>query len=263
MCPGDSFFVFHSFEGAGGGTVIVTAEVAVVMLLAATARSAFGFGEALIAVPLLTLAIPVETAAPVAVLCSIVVATVVVLQDWRHVHVRSAGRLVLSTLFGLPLGLLLLKTASAAVIKGALGGLIVAFSAYSLLHRRNLELRDDRFAWVFGFAAGVLGGAYGINGPPLAAYGALRGWSPEKFRATLQGYFLPASLAGMCGYGAAGLWTHAVDRLFLWSLPSVIAGVFIGRAINRRLDARRFVRGLHVGLGSIGLVLLLQTVIAR
>ena len=59
-------------------------------------------------------------------------------------------------------------------------------------------------AWLFGFGAGVLGGAYGMNGPPLVAYGALRHWSPKRFRATLQGYFLPASLVGIAGSGPPG-----------------------------------------------------------
>ena len=55
---------------------------------------------------------PVQVAAPLAVLVSITVAVVVVIQDWRNVHVKSAGWLVLSTLFGIPLGLVLLKTVS-------------------------------------------------------------------------------------------------------------------------------------------------------
>jgi hypothetical protein len=38
-----------------------------------------------------------------------------------------------------------------------------------------------------------------MNGPPLAIYGALRGWSTQQFRATLQGYFLVASMIAMAG----------------------------------------------------------------
>lgn len=243
--------------------MIAALEVAAVMLLASTVRSAFGFGEALVAVPLLALAIPVRTAAPIAVLSSILVAGVVLLEDWRHAHLRSAGLLLLSTLFGVPLGLFLLKTANERAIKCLLGGLIVSFSAYSLRRRGTPGLRDDRFAGLFGFAAGVFGGAYGLNGPPLAVYGSLRGWSPVKFRATLQGYFLPASAAGMFGYWVSGLWTHAVDRLFLWSLPSIFAGIFIGRFINRRLEAGRFMRYLHAGLGLIGLLLLFQAAVLK
>jgi hypothetical protein len=89
--------------------------VAAVLFLATIIRSAFGFGEALVAVPLLALAIPVEVAAPVAVLASIKVALIVVVQDWRSIHLRSAIWLVAPTLFGIPLGLIVLKTVPEAV----------------------------------------------------------------------------------------------------------------------------------------------------
>jgi hypothetical protein len=79
-----------------------------------------------------------------------------------------------------------------------------------------------------------------MNGPPLVVYGALRRWSPEQFRATLQGYFLPASLLGMYGYWLAGLWVPAVTRYYLMSLPLALAAIFLGRGINQRLDGRRF-----------------------
>lgn len=228
------------------------------MLAGATVRSAFGFGEALVAVPLMALVIPLRLATPVAVLASILIAAVIVAEDWRHIHLRSAGRLIVSTLFGIPFGLLLLKDANEAVIKGLLGASVVAFAAYSLGRRQKPQLKDDRFAWVFGWVAGVFGGAYGLNGPPLVVYGSLRGWPPVKFRATLQGYFLPASIAGMCGFWLGGFWTPAVDRLFLWSLPSIAGGLFIGRLIHRRLEARVFERTLHLGLALIGLALLVQ-----
>src|SRR5215475_8929066 len=98
-----------------------------ILFLATVIRSAFGFGEALVAVPLLALLVPVEIAAPVAVLVSITVAFIAVMQDWRHIHLRSAGWLVLSTFVGIPLGLLLLKTVPESVVKAILGVLIGLF----------------------------------------------------------------------------------------------------------------------------------------
>ncbi|MFG0260854.1 MAG: TSUP family transporter [Novipirellula sp. JB048] len=77
-----------------------------VFFLATFIRSALGFGEALVAVPLLALMMPIEVATPVAVLVSITVAGIILAQDWHQVHFRSAGWLFLSTLFGLPVGLL-------------------------------------------------------------------------------------------------------------------------------------------------------------
>jgi uncharacterized membrane protein YfcA len=234
-------------------------QVLAVIFVATLIRSAFGFGEALIAVPLLALVLPVEVAAPLAVLVSVTVAGVVLVQDWDKVHFRSAGRLVLATLFGIPLGLLLLTAAAEGLVKAILAVVIITFSLYCLVSRGRLELPNDRLAWLFGFGAGVLGGAYGMNGPPLVIYGALRHWSPGHFRATLQGYFLPASLVGMGGYWLAGLWVPAVTRYYLLSLPGALAAVFLGRAVNRRLKGRSFLLYVHCGLIAVGTVLLIQS----
>ena len=136
---------------------------------------------------------------------------------------------------------------------------MAAFSLHALASRRKYELKDDRLAGVFGFTAGVLGGAYGMNGPPLVIYGALRRWSPQHFRATLQAYFLPASLAGMGGYWFAGLWTPAVNRFYMISLPAVLLAIFLGRAINARIQSRRFLFAVHASLIVIGAVLVAKS----
>lgn len=236
-----------------------TVLVLAVIFLATLIRSAFGFGEALVAVPLLALFIPIQVAAPVAVLVSVTVAGIVVTRDWHMIHVCSAGWLVLSTLIGIPFGLLLLTRVAEPVVQAALATVIIAFSAYRLVSPDRFTLHDDRLAWLFGLGAGVLGGAYGMNGPPLVIYGSLRRWTPEDFRATLQGYFLPASLVGMGGYWLAGLWTLAVTRYYLMSLPVVLAATFLGRIVNRRISGRSFLLYIYIGLLLIGAGLLVQS----
>ncbi len=237
------------------------AAILAVVFLATLIRSAFGFGEALIAVPLLALLIPVEVAAPLAVLVSVTVAAIIVAQDWRHVHIASAFWLILPTLAGIPLGLWLLTAAPEVVVKAILGVVIIGFSAYCLASRKLFELNNDRLAWIFGFSAGVLGGAYGMNGPPLVIYGTLRRWSAEHFRATLQGYFLFASLVGMVGYWWDGLWVPTVTHFYLLSLPLVVAAIFLGRVVNRRLKGEKFLVYVHVGLVAVGATLLIQSLL--
>jgi uncharacterized membrane protein YfcA len=237
-----------------------TVHVIIVIFVATLIRSTFGFGEALIAVPLLALRIPVAVAAPLAVAMSVVIAGVIVVHDWRKIEVRSAAWLVGSALAGIPLGLWLLERVNDRVVKAILGGIIATFSLYSLAAKTRLHLERDRRAWLLGagFCSGILGGAYGMNGPPLVVYGSLRRWSPQQFRATLQGYFLPASLAGLIGYIALGLWGSAVTRYFLLSLPGAIAAVLVGRALNRRLRGDVFLRFVYLGLLAIGAVLIAQ-----
>jgi uncharacterized protein len=244
---------------------ITTLQVLVIVFVAALIRSAFGFGEALIAVPLLAFCIPLKEAAPLAVLVSITIASIVVVQDWRKIHLRSAGWLVLSTLIGIPLGLLLLTSSHQRIVKAALAVIIMAFSVYSLIGRAPMELRRDSRAWLFvcGFCAGVLGGAYGMNGPPLVIYGSMRRWSAQHFRATLQGYFLPASVIGVVGYWLAGLWIPAVTHYYLLSLPVTVPAVLLGRVINHRLKGEAFLKYVYVGLASIGALLLIDAITRR
>ena len=236
----------------------MTLAVVAVLFIATLVRSTLGFGEALVAVPLLALVIPVKVAAPVAALVSITVAAIVVIQEWRHVELKSAAWLIGSTIAGIPVGLLLLTRVAEPIVKGVLAIVIIAFAVQSLRHR-GWHLPGDRFAWLFGLAAGVLGGAYGMNGPPLAVYGSLRGWSPGQFRATLQGYFLPASALGVLGYWAVGLWTPSVTSLYLRSLPAVVVAIFVGHQLSRRLSPRRFAAAVYIGLAITGGVLLAQS----
>jgi uncharacterized protein len=239
----------------------VTCYVLAVVFLATVVRSAFGFGEALVAVPHLVMRIPAAVAVPLAVLLSITVAGFIVAQDWRQVYARSAAWLVGATLLGIPLGIWLLTHGNERLIKATLAGVLIAFSGYSLLARTPPHLTRDRPAWLvgFGFLAGVLGGAYGMNGPPLVIYGSLRRWSAQHFRATLQAYFLPASLVGVGWYWADGLLGRAVFRYYLLCLPGAVVAILLGRAINRRLRGRTFLIYIHLGLIGIGIVLLLQT----
>src|SRR5665213_1430455 len=109
----------------------ITMHVLVVIFVATLIRSTIGFGEALVAVPLLALRIPIAVAAPLAVLVSVLVAAVIVAQDWRKIELRSAAGLVISALFGIPLGLLLLTRVNHHAVKMLLGLVISSFSIYS------------------------------------------------------------------------------------------------------------------------------------
>ncbi len=240
---------------------LTTLHVLLVIFLATLIRSTFGFGEAMVAVPLLALRLPIATATPLAVLVSVLVATVVVAQDWRHIHIKSAAGLLVASLLGIPLGLFLLRFAENHIIKILLACLLAAFALYSLTFRQSLHLRKDHPLGLLaaGFCSGVLGGAFGMNGPPLAVYGALRRWSPQHFRATLQGYFLPASILGLIGYAALGLWSPDVTRYFLLSLPAALLAILLGRAFNRRLSGDAFLRYVYAGLLLISILLGVQT----
>jgi uncharacterized membrane protein YfcA len=240
---------------------LITFYILSIIFIATLVRSTFGFGESLIAVPLLILVIPIEIAVPLSVLISILIAAVVVVQDYKKIHFNSAKWLILFATLGIPIGLFLLIYGNENLIKSGLGIIIILYSIYSLFSKNSFKLETDHKLWLFicGFFSGVFGGAYGLNGPPLVIYGNMRNWTAKHFRATLQAYFLPASAIGMFGFWYKGLWNSTITYYFLISIPVIIPAIFLGRYFNHQLKDGTFLKYIYMGLICIGIVLLSQS----
>lgn len=242
---------------------LITIYILTIIFSATLFRSTFGFGESLIAVPLLVLLIPMEIAVPLSVLISILVAAFVVIQDRKQIHFNSAKWLIIFASLGIPIGLLLLIYGNENFTKIVLGILIIVYSIYSLSSKNKFRLETDNKWWLFicGFFSGVFGGAYGLNGPPLVIYGNMRNWTAKHFRATLQAYFLPVSILGMFGFWYKGLWTSTVTHYFLISIPLIIPAILIGRYLNRQLKDGAFLKYIYFSLIFVGIILLSQSLI--
>lgn len=111
---------------------------------------------------------------------------------------------------------------------------------------------------VAGLAAGCLGVAIGINGPPVVAWVARRDWPRPMVLATLNVYFLLAG-CGIVGVQAAeGLLTPGVWGFFAAGLAALLLGVRLGLALCGRLDDAAFHRVVSGLLAVIGAALLWQ-----
>ncbi len=218
-------------------------------------RSTFGFGDALIAMPLLTLVVGIQIATPLVALISITIAFIIVGTSWQNIDLSSAWRLIVASIAGVPIGLFILKTAPEDLVKAILGILLILFGLYSLFKPVLISIRQPRWAYGFGFVAGILGGAYNTHGPPLVLYGTLRHWSPARFRATLQGYFVCTGMFLVLGHAVSGLLTVQVLQLSALALPVTGLAIFMGGKLNQRISTQKFERILYVALIVLGVML--------
>jgi uncharacterized membrane protein YfcA len=233
-----------------------TLLVLLILFLSTLTRSTLGFGDALVAMPLLALTVGMQPATPLVALFSTTIALIIAGANWHKVDLRVAWRLIVASLLGIPIGLLLLTHAPEAVVKGLLGLVLILFGLYNLTRPALPALHQPGWAYGFGFIAGILGGAYNTNGPPIVMYGALRRWPPERFRATLQGYFVPTGGFIALSHGLAGLWTGEVFQFYLLAFPFVLAAIFLGGKLNGYIPAQRFERLLYLALIVLGVVLI-------
>lgn len=240
----------------------LTIVICAILFIATLTRSTVGFGDALIAMPLMAFFVDVKTAAPLMGLVSLTTATFIVVQDWREVRVKNALPLIIPAAVGVPLGVFFLKASDPKLIKALLAMMIMSFCLYSLFRPKNLELTTNRTAPVFGFVAGLLGGAFNTQGPPIVVYGMLRNWPPVEFRATAQGFFLPTTTLLMVCYSTAGFWTAEVFKYYVIAAPLVVTAILVGRTLNRRLPHQHFARVIFTLLLGVACLLLYRAITA-
>ena len=236
--------------------------VAGIIFVAAFVRSALGFGDAVVAMPLLAMVIGLKTATPLVAFMGPTISLLILARSWRSGDMKSAVRLIAASCLGIPLGVYGLARLPEGALKIALGALILLYGLFGLA-RPSVQIKNEKpwLPWLVGWTAGVLGGAYNINGPPVVAYGMLRGWPPERFRTTLQGYFLPTGLMILAGHGIAGMWTGEVFRFYLYSLPAIGLGIVLGGLVNRKLPHDLFAKFVYGFLVLMGGVLLARTLL--
>ncbi len=230
-----------------------------ILFLSSLIRSTFGFGDALIAMPLLSMVMGVQFATPLVALISMTIASLLLVQHRHGIHFNSMKLLSIYTIIGIPIGLLMLKGLYEPAVKFILALVLIGFSAYKIAKPKLFHLVDDKLAFLFGMGAGILGGAYNTNGPPVIIYGTLRQWPPEQFRATLQGYFLITGTITVLSHGLVGLWTTSVWLYYILSLPIVFISIGLGRLFHRQIPINQFDNYIYVFLMVIGIMLFVDT----
>jgi uncharacterized membrane protein YfcA len=102
----------------------------IIVFIATLTHATFGFGTALVAMPLLVLTVGVQTATPLVAFVIVTITLIIVWSSWRSIEFRATWRLLLSSAAGIPLGLLVLK--SAPVPNSTIVFRPIASSGYSM-----------------------------------------------------------------------------------------------------------------------------------
>jgi uncharacterized protein len=232
--------------------------VAVVVVLAFGVGCFFqtiaGFGSALIIMPILTLFIGPQPATTVMALASALVTVTILYQNRRGLRWGEAARLLSGSAIGIPIGVWALKRLPGAYVVAFLGLVLVAYSIYTIVSQRksaapaieraprSLTLRDKIITWFVGFSAGLLGGAYATDGPPLVVYGAIKKWPKESFRSILQACFLVDGIVILACLGAGGLITREVVTFSIYAIPGMLMGLVLGTILDRKINHAVFHR---------------------
>jgi uncharacterized membrane protein YfcA len=230
--------------------------IVAVVFSAAFLQSLSGFGFAIIIMPLLTLALGLQTAAPLVALAGLTVYAINFFRYCRAINLGEVLRLGIASALGVPVGLWVLSNAEEVLVKQILGVMLIAYAIFALT--RPIASWVPSRLWVYptGFLAGCLGGAYNTPGPPAILYGSLRQWPKDEFRAVLQALFFANATLVVAAHLIARHVTAEVITFYFYAVPALISGILVGSRVDQKVDRERFRRIVTLMIVALGLSLI-------
>jgi uncharacterized membrane protein YfcA len=156
--------------------------------------------------------------------------------SWRKVMPFIIGGAV-----GVPIGTMLLAYTNPAYLRIGIGVLLVLYSVYSLAKPALKPVQGGIPADTgIGFLNGLLGGMTGLGGIVVTVRVQLRGLPKDVQRAIFQPVILAAQAMAAISLAFAGAYTNETIKLYLYGVPALSAGVWIGLKLYGKLDEAAF-----------------------
>jgi hypothetical protein len=228
-----------------------------VVFLALFTQSLSGFGLALVSMPLLVPLLGIQTAAPLVALIALFGEIILLVYYREALNIKVVWRLAAASIIGTPLGVLLLGLAPERLVLGLLGFIVAGYALYALLNFKLPRLEHSLWAYLAGFLAGLLGGAYNTSGPPVILYGNCRRWSRDSFKSNLQGFFVVNSVVILLSHFVAGNYSAEVWRIVPFASGAAVLGIIAGTRLDKRLNPETFRKVVLLLLLVLGIRLLI------
>jgi len=239
------------------------------VLLTGISKSGFAGGAGVIAVPLLSLLIPVPVAAALMLPLLIVMDAKSLHYYWRSVRWQELKTIAPAALVGIIAGGYLLGELSSNSLQLLLGLFCIAFALWKKLTPLLGRLPYAGIIW--GAVSGLTSTLLHSGGPPVNIYLATRQLPKRNWLATAAVFFAMMNLIKIIPYALTGQWGSSlfVSELALPSLllidilllPVSLIGVWLGYRLQLKISEAQFMSACKGLLFFSGLALLMNALI--
>lgn len=227
-----------------------------VITLAFFTQSLFGFGGGLIAIPVLSLFMPVQDAVTLASIFQLSMGFLI-FRTHKHTGWAHIRALLPSMVIGVILGILLLKYLNEDLIRLALAG-------YILLHLARTHTKFDPLGRVIkaggahlaGFLGGTMNAMIGGGSPAFILYLKDKAAGSAEFRANITAILFLSNIPRLAGTLGAGLMTWDIVFTAAIVYPFFLAALMMGQRLHSRIPQRRFFMIIEILLSLTALLLI-------
>ena len=230
--------------------------LSLIIFISSVVRGFTGFGLALVAVPLIQFFMPVTDTAVFIAMINVIFSLLYFRKSKEIVKDQPLGAMALWTGIGVAAGTVILKFVNPAYIQ-LIWGVLIIFIVISLVRGLNLNIRSERTALTLsGIFGGILAGATGITGPPVAIILSSMKTPKEKFNAIISIFILFAVTYALIFYLITGLIRKEIILLALCSVPALLAGLYTGDRLVSHISQKTFTTVVYIVLVIMGFITL-------
>lgn len=180
---------------------------------------------------------------------------------WKLRHALDWSRLwpfVIGAAIGAPIGVTILTWANPTHVRAGVGVFLVLYSLYALFRPAMKPITVGRsFTDAgIGFLNGILAGITGLAGILVTIWCGLRGWPKDQQRAVFQPVAVAIFAISAAWLGAKVAIPADTVRLFLFGLPVLFAGTWLGLKLYGKIKETTFRKIVLVLLLLSGLALI-------
>ena len=229
------------------------------VLLTGISKSGFAGGAGVVAVPLLSLVMPVQHAAAIMLPLLLVMDAKTVRLYWQSINLRELKSIMLAALVGITLAGSAMGSLSSTTLQWILAIFCILFASWQQLTPFLGKLPGAAYLW--GTLSGISSTLLHAGGPPISIYFLSKGISKKVWLAQAAVFFAMMNVIKLIPYSLNNTWHKDFLLLDLILLPIAIMGVFLGHKIQAHLSEASFTLSCRVLLGITGVLLLLKIVI--
>jgi hypothetical protein len=236
------------------------------VILTGISKSGFAGGAGVIAVPLLSLIIPVPVAAALMLPLLIVMDAKSLHYYWRSVRWQELKMIAPAALFGIIVGGYLLGELPSSLLQILLGFFCIVFALWKNLTPLLGRLPYAGFIW--GSVSGLTSTLLHSGGPPINIYLATRQLPKRNWLATAAVFFAMMNLVKIIPYALTHQWQFdsvvfdlpmsSLLLIDLLLLPVSLIGVWLGHELQKIISEAHFMSACKGLLFLSGLGLLLS-----
>ncbi len=233
--------------------------VGAIVFLGQFIYAAIGFGSGMVTISLLALFFGnINVFVPFFLLLCLPTELTISFKDREHIDFRRARKFLVFIFPGLIAGAFLLKSAPNRSLVAWLGAIVAILAVHYLFFEEKSTFTLKNSLWIpfFGSINGLLGGVYGISGPPLIVYFKALKIDKTGFRVALLSIFLAMSIFRTGVYAAIHLYTLPILTATILALPFALLGVLAGMQAHHRIPEHLFKQLTSILLLISGILLL-------